>query len=80
MTLWKDYDDNSQLTLVFGYVSAKVQQLSTPDDVWGITTQPYTAWTFHGTRAQAKQEAERFLVRVITEAAQGLGYKLTQPR
>lgn len=70
MNKWKDYETNSQLVLVYGHVSASVQELDT--NRMGVVLHPYSAFEVLGTRDQAKQIAEMSLRELLTLAQANL--------
>jgi len=82
MANWKDYENNSQLVLVFGHVSATVDVLghdaAGKENHWGIITHPY--WTMElksadditFTREDAKSAAVSFLSTLLGTATNAL--------
>lgn len=76
---WKDYPGKSDLTLVFGHISAEVIELgpapmgSGMDSEWGILTHPFVPETLVGTRDDAKARAETILRDMLAQATQALG-------
>jgi hypothetical protein len=83
---WKDYPGKSDLTLVFGHISAEVIELGPApasgtgprvpnpgDSEWGILTHPFVPETLIGTRDDAKARAETILRDMLAAATQALG-------
>lgn len=72
---WKDYQNNSELILVFGKIDAKVYLMNKGTgniNTYGIICHPFQAWQVTDTLANAKVAAEVYLTGVLNTALAGL--------